>query len=94
MKVQRTLNWVLSQDSDSGSGSGASGHTTPEPGLVPGLPPPRMKEPAKGVSNTADVENNVSLDISIPPPSSKPFTVPTSTIHSALDSVWTADKGM
>ena len=35
LKVQRTLNWVLSQDSadsSSGSGSGNSGHSTPEPG--------------------------------------------------------------
>merc|ERR1712227_369410 len=30
VKVQRTLNWVLSQDSDSGSGSGTSGQSTPE----------------------------------------------------------------
>jgi len=101
VKVQRTLNWVLSQDSDSGSG-GTSGHSTPEPGLVVGhghggvtpepglghgLQPPRTMEPAK-----ADPENNLSLDTSQPPPVSKHFTVPTSTIHSALDSVWTDNK--
>ena len=94
VKVQRTLNWVLSQDSDSGTGS--SGHTTPEPGLLH-HPASRLsqQEPVnKSSSNiTTDQENNVSLDTSLPPPVSKPsFTMPTTSIHNALDSVWT-DKG-
>jgi len=71
LKVQRTLNWVLSQDSDgTGSGSGNSGHSTPEPGQTP-----------------------VLLDTSMPPPvTTKPFTMPATTINSALDTLWT-DKG-
>ena len=71
LKVQRTLNWVLSQDSDgTGSGSGNSGHSTPEPGQTP-----------------------VMLDTSMPPPATtKPFTMPATTINSALDTLWT-DKG-
>jgi len=94
VKVQRTLNWVLSQDSDSGTGS--SGHTTPEPGLLH-HPASRLgqQEPVnKSSSNImTDQENNVSLDTSLPPPVSKPsFTMPTTSIHNALDSVWT-DKG-
>ena len=95
VKVQRTLNWVLSQDSDSGTGS--SGHTTPEPGLLH-HPASRLsqQEPVnKSSSNImTDQENNVSLDTSLPPPVSKPsFTMPTTSIHNALDSVWTDNKG-
>ena len=60
---------MLSQDSD-GSGSGNSGHSTPEPGQTP-----------------------VMLDTSMPPPvTTKPFTMPATTINSALDTLWT-DKG-
>jgi len=74
LKVQRTLNWVLSQDSadsSSGSGSGNSGHSTPEPGQTPA----------------------VRVDTSMPPPAtSKPFTMPATSISSALDTLWT-DKG-
>ena len=71
LKVQRTLNWVLSQDSadsSSGSGSGNSGHSTPEP----------VQTPA------------VRVDTSMPPPAtSKPFTMPATSISSALDTLWT-----
>ena len=84
MKVQRTLNWVLSQDSDSGSGSGTSGHTTPDPGPVSQVRP--------GVS---DKENNINmsnLDTSLPPPVSKPYTMPSSSLNTGLDSVW-GDNG-
>ena len=78
MKVQRTLNWVLSQDSDSGSGSGGSGHSTPDPGHVSQLRP-----------GASDKENNVNtLDTSLPPPVSKPYTMPASSLNTGLDSVW------
>jgi hypothetical protein len=84
IKVQRTLNWVLSQDSkcDSSSGSGQSGHTTPDPGSRPG----RQRN---------DAENNVNVDTSMPPPgSTKPVahTMPSVSITTALDSLW-IDKG-
>ena len=84
IKVQRTLNWVLSQDSkcDSSSGSGQSGHTTPDPGSRPG----RQRN---------DAENNVNVDTTMPPPgSTKPVahTMPSVSITTALDSLW-IDKG-
>jgi len=85
VKVQRTLNWVLSQDSDSGS-SGNSGHSTPEPGPV--HPSPSLDQ----AKTRSDEEKCVGVDTSLPPPVSKPFTMPVSTMYSALDSVWT-DKG-
>ena len=84
IKVQRTLNWVLSQDSkcDSSSGSGQSGHTTPDPGSRPG----RQRN---------DAENKVNVDTTMPPPgSTKPVahTMPSVSITTALDSLW-IDKG-
>merc|ERR1712121_537385 len=71
VKVNRTLNWVLSQDSDSGTSSGTSGQSTPEPGMV--HPPPVQQ-----IERTV-VDNNLLVpDSSLPTlVTSKPFTMPT-----------------
>merc|ERR1712227_434593 len=85
VKVQRTLNWVLSQDSDSGTGSGTSGQSTPEPGMIHPPPVQQMKR--------TEVDNNLNVPDSLPTPvTSKPFTMPTNSMNTVLDSVW-ADQG-
>ena len=84
VKVQRTLNWVLSQDSDSGSGSGTSGQSTPEPGMI---------QPPVQQMKRNEVDNNLNVPDTLPTPvTSKPFTMPTNSMNTALDSVWT-DQG-
>jgi len=84
VKVQRTLNWVLSQDSDSGSGSGTSGQSTPEPGMI---------QPPVQQMKRNEVDNNLNVPDALPTPvTSKPFTMPTNSMNTALDSVWT-DQG-
>merc|ERR1712098_111169 len=86
VKVQRTLNWVLSQDSDSGTGSGTSGQSTPEPGMI--QPPPPVQQMKR-----TEVDNNLNVSDSLPTPvTSKPFAMPTSSMNTVLDSVWT-DQG-
>jgi len=90
VKVNRTLNWVLSQDSDSGTGSGTSGQSTPEPGII--YPHPVQQIERTVVDN--GVDNNLLVpDSSLPTPvTSKPFTMPTNSMTTVLDSVWT-DQG-
>merc|ERR1712126_222171 len=85
VKVNRTLNWVLSQDSDSGTSSGTSGQSTPEPGMIHPPPVQQMK--------MTEVDNNLNVPDSLPTPvTSKPFTMPTHSMNTVLDSVW-ADQG-
>jgi len=100
-KVQRTYNWVMSQDTKAGSpvpvteGSQAvAGHHQPGQTVRPGQRrPEREKEP----------ENSTScLDVSLPALGvncnfsnsllGKQFTLPTTAITSVLDNVW-SDKG-
>merc|ERR1712227_219909 len=57
VKVQRTLHWVLSQDSDSGTGSGTSGQSTPEPGMIHPPPVQQMKR--------TEVDNNLKVPVSL-----------------------------
>lgn len=74
-KVERTLSWVMDQDPDPSSSSGASGHSTPEPS---GSKTSSMST----LANEGPIKGN-----------SKPCTLPTSSMNSALRSVWSETKG-
>merc|ERR1712240_413046 len=73
-KVERTLSWVMDQDPDPSSSSGASGHSTPEPS---GSKTSSMST----LANEGPIKGN-----------SKPCTLPTSSMNSALRSVWSETK--
>lgn len=73
-KVERTLSWVMDQDPDPSSSSGASGHSTPEPS---GSKTSSMST----MANEGPIKGN-----------SKPCTLPTSSMNSALRSVWSETK--
>ena len=102
-KVQRTYNWVMSQDTKAGSpvpvtegSQAAAGHHQPGQTIKPGQRRPereREKEPETSTS---------CLDVSLPALGvncnfsnsllGKHFTLPTTAITSVLDNVW-SDKG-
>lgn len=100
-KVQRTYNWVMSQDTKAGSPSpaaegsqAAAGHHQSGQTVRPGHRRPEREK---------DQENSTScLDVSLPALSvncnfsnsllGKHFTLPTTAITSVLDNVW-SDKG-
>jgi len=102
-KVQRTYNWVMSQDTKAGSpvpateaSQAAAGHHQPGQTLRPGHRREREREKEPETSTVS------CLDVSLPGLGvnrnfsnsllGKHFTLPTSAISSVLDNVW-SDKG-